>query len=1344
MKALKNHPLTDSLPGCGNAPKRLFSLYKSTRSAICFATLLFAGLLTPKQGFGQLKGTYTIDPGKSASTSNYKDFHSAICDLDSGKRYDGGTANGKGVNGAVVFEVANGTYNEQNTLIAIKGSSLSNTVTFTSASGDSSKAIVETSFSSSNPEYILTVSGASNIIINDLTFNMSGIGSNSASPGSYAGIFLSGAVNNLSVTHCAFLNNSTFGPYGIYSVENAASSDSNKVFTNNLFNSTIKAIYMMFSGNNSTPNEKYTDIENNTVINTSSGFYLYSQDHFTINNNSIGGGGGSAPTQGIYISGCTNLNSLSLNNIYAGEAIAIINTNCSSAHHGLISNNIINSFNTGINISGTSYCDIYYNNIYTQYSFSAPLCLYISQSSSINIENNSMETDPAATRNCIQIDKKTDISACDYNNYYSADSLGRINNSPETTLSAWQSASGFDKHSLNINPNFHLTNALKSDNPLLLGKATPLSSVSVDFLGKQRSKTAPTIGAYELINAKPGLSGTYTINPNLPASATNYKDLNSAFSDLSSGDRFDGFAANGKGVVGPVILQMADSIYNYGGTPTNPATIALSTVPGSSSTNTITLTSVSSDSSKVMFSNVIFGLNNVHNVVISKIGFDLKYTGGSTSFFITGGSNITITHCLFQTIRQNSGIIKYDTDTTDSVFISHNNFQGSGESMLLNEVKDLVVTDNIVSNASVSSGLPNGHLMFFSGFGDRNLLINNNTFLRTVDTGFSIDSKGYYISNNRILAHTGLVVGGEDSTADTIVNNTIITHKYGIVDGAYYEYENLAILDNNIYTDSVGESGIGACIYVDNSYEPFNSIIDNNIENGPGRSGIYFTSTKMRGTIDYNNYYYTDSFGYFGKKYADFKSFQIATGFEKHGLNIDPHYDLSNSLKTGNQALANKGTAISTIRYDISGLVRNSISPTIGAYEIQNVTDSITTCKNSCLGMKAPVSGRKYLWSTGDTTQVITYCPTKNSLVTVKVWTGTSSKDTTNYTYKNYLTLNTCVWPGDANNDGKADINDMLNIGVAYGDLGSARPNATTAWTGQPCKDWISSFQNGTNHKAADCNGDGIVDSTDLKPIALNFSKTHAKVANALKGNPTDPPLSVLFSQDSVQAGDSVTAIISLGSSAIKAYNEYGLTVGISYGNYMLDPKSITADFSKSWLGTIHKNMIDLVVNDTADKIIYIGISRTDHNSVSGAGEVGALSIYMPDNVAGKREVKQIFDLAIVEYKSISANEGNISLNPVSDSILVYQYKSGINPVYLNNAKITVYPNPAQNNIYVNTENELITGITITDMMGKTISQLTNEGSVEMNIPVSALHSGIYFMDIRTQSGTYRTRFIKE
>ncbi len=774
------------------------------------------------------------------------------------------------------------------------------------------------------------------------------------------------------------------------------------------------------------------------------------------------------------------------------------------------------------------------------------------------------------------------------------------------------------------------------------------------------------------------LSGTYTIDSTQPVSKTNYLNLHSAFIDLDSGKRYDGFSANGPGVNGPVILKMADGTYNYGGTPATPVIVALSSVSGSSATNTITLTSASSDSSKVLFSNMILGLDNVHNVVLSKIGFNLKYTGGSASIFIMMGSNITITHSLFQTTAKNIGIIKYDSDTTDSVMISHNNFQGSSLSMELNEVKNLYVTDNIVSNASSSSGLPNGYLSFFSSFGDRNLIIRNNTFLRNVDTAFAVVSKGFYVSNNRILANTAIYVGGEDSTADTIVNNTLITHHCGIYDIAYYDYENLAILDNNIYTDSTGVGGSGECIYVENKYAPFNSIMNNNIVNGPGREGIHFTSTKVRGTIDYNNYYYyAGSFGSFGTSYADLNSFQLATGFERHGLNLNPQYNPTNNLETGNINLEGKGITVNGVKYDINGKLRNLIAPTIGAYEIA-VSDSLN------------------------------------------------------------------VWPGDANNDGRVDINDLLAVGIAYDKTGPARINATTNWIPQPCNDWTNAFENGINEKFADCNGNGTIDSNDVSAIALNFTKLHFKTLTPASGSPSDPPLTVKFLQDSVQAGDSVTAIISLGSNAIKANNIYGVTLSINYGAYMLGPKSITTDFSKSWLGTIHKNMVSLVVNDNINKIIYIGLTRTDHSNMSGAGEIGKVSIYMPDNVAGKREVKQYFNMQIINYKSISANEDTISLNPISDSALVYEYKSGINTANLKHTNLEIYPNPAKNNIYIKADNTLIENITISDIVGRAVYQSVNNSSSEITVPVSTLPSGLYFMDVMTKNGATRSRFIKE
>src|ERR1017187_4381792 len=69
-----------------------------------------------------------------------------------------------------------------------------------------------------------------------------------------------------------------------------------------------------------------------------------------------------------------------------------------------------------------------------------------------------------------------------------------------------------------------------------------------------------------------------------------------------------------------------------------------------------------------------------------------------------------------------------------------------------------------------------------------------------------------------------------------------------------------------------------------------------------------------------------------------------------------------------------------------------------------------------------------------------------------------------------------CVWPGDADDNKIVNMNDLLAIGIAYGDTGYARPNASLTWNAQPCQDWPRKFKSGVNYKEADCDGNNIVD----------------------------------------------------------------------------------------------------------------------------------------------------------------------------------------------------------------------------------------------------------------------------
>ncbi len=81
------------------------------------------------------------------------------------------------------------------------------------------------------------------------------------------------------------------------------------------------------------------------------------------------------------------------------------------------------------------------------------------------------------------------------------------------------------------------------------------------------------------------------------------------------------------------------------------------------------------------------------------------------------------------------------------------------------------------------------------------------------------------------------------------------------------------------------------------------------------------------------------------------------------------------------------------------------------------------------------------------------------------------------------------VWPGDANNDGIANVADVLPLGLYYNLTGPARPNASPTWTGQICPPgW-----NPQNAAYADCNGDGTINVADVLPIGLNYNQTHSK-----------------------------------------------------------------------------------------------------------------------------------------------------------------------------------------------------------------------------------------------------------
>lgn len=84
-----------------------------------------------------------------------------------------------------------------------------------------------------------------------------------------------------------------------------------------------------------------------------------------------------------------------------------------------------------------------------------------------------------------------------------------------------------------------------------------------------------------------------------------------------------------------------------------------------------------------------------------------------------------------------------------------------------------------------------------------------------------------------------------------------------------------------------------------------------------------------------------------------------------------------------------------------------------------------------------------------------------------------------------------------------------------------------------------------------------------------------------------------------------------------------------------------------------------------------------------------------------------------------------------------------VNETIKNKLQVSVYPNPASDNLFVELDSKTKTAqITISDLSGKTIinSNITNQN----NIDISGLQLGMYMLTVSTENGSETVKFIKQ
>lgn len=250
---------------------------------------------------------------------------------------------------------------------------------------------------------------------------------------------------------------------------------------------------------------------------------------------------------------------------------------------------------------------------------------------------------------------------------------------------------------------------------------------------------------------------------------------------------------------------------------------------------------------------------------------------------------------------------------------------------------------------------------------------------------------------------------------------------------------------------------------------------------------------------------------------------------------------------------------------------------------------------------------------------------------------------------------------------------------------GAVRPNPTINWNGQPAADWGTALSNGKDYKNVDCNGDGTVNGNDTTAIVQNYGLTHALKLAEPAYLSILPDLTFNIPDDTTLSGSNIKVPLILGTSTNQATGVYGLAFSITYDPKIVDTAKISLSLKNSWLGTDGVDMIHITKNFGKMGRMDVGITRIDHQNVSGFGKIGELDIYMRDDISGKiaSTLYKKLMLQAVQIRAISKDESIIQLNAGKDSVIVEQgITTSINK-YNKSKVVTVYPNPASDKFII-------------------------------------------------------------
>ena len=256
--------------------------------------------------------------------------------------------------------------------------------------------------------------------------------------------------------------------------------------------------------------------------------------------------------------------------------------------------------------------------------------------------------------------------------------------------------------------------------------------------------------------------------------------------------------------------------------------------------------------------------------------------------------------------------------------------------------------------------------------------------------------------------------------------------------------------------------------------------------------------------------------------------------------------------------------------------------------------------------------------------------PTSGSLTTVL--TTSAEQGCTRDFFIAVNDIDNCVWPGDTNEDQMVSAADLLNIGLTNGNFGPARPSpGNSEWFTQPAILWSENIgTTSLNSMFADCNGDGVIDATDVLVVEQNEGLMHLSFTSDQEVNRNiGTPLFIDLAPNYIDGMEHDINIV-LGDTEYPGANVYGLAFQIKY-----DPSITTmieGTFAElGWMSEDGSVVWDVEFLDADLGLMDVAIVRTDGQSINGTGSIATFkSRFTPNN---KNDIEfEIINAFLITY----------------------------------------------------------------------------------------------------------------